>query len=153
VGLESSCILFEIEIDGRGVGAMSYYIGISGGGGKKCHDGKQVYDCGEACNKFNGKFSYAALCTGHCKPGECLKQAAARASNVGMLLKEMFAVAAFICSNIQRKWSRRPSKASSTLICHAKNIVRDANAQMAPLTIVAAAPEVLDSTAAPRIVN
>eukprot|EP01043_Picozoa_sp_COSAG02_P007552 COSAG02_NODE_228_length_28131_cov_25.387093_2_plen_444_part_00 len=63
-------------------------VGWQGGGGKKCRDhaGEQLYDCGQGCNQFKGTFDYAALCTGHCKPGECLAQAAAEASSTGVLL-------------------------------------------------------------------
>ena len=63
-------------------------VGWMGGGGNKCRDhaGEKTYDCGDACNEFHGKFSYAALCTGDCSPGECLHQAGVEASNTGLLL-------------------------------------------------------------------
>ena len=88
VGSQTKTFTQQKTPGGFGPYHYPWRLGWEGGGGNKCRDhaGEKTYDCGKGCNQFQGTFDYAALCTGHCQPGECLAQAAAEASNTGMLL-------------------------------------------------------------------
>ena len=88
VGSQTKTFAKQKTPGGFGPYHYPWRVGWEGGGGKRCRDhaGEKLYDCGQGCNHFEGTFDYAALCTGQCQPGECLAQAAAEASNTGILL-------------------------------------------------------------------